>query len=347
MILLLSCFILLLSSIFFSAIGETNLQLNSKVFDLDYPVLDAEFSEVLGKWVLTTSDSDKRNSVLIFNPTNGEQTEIFLNLAPKCVSISPDGFFAVVGHDGWVSKVSLTDSKLINSFNIPCVVGDIVYGERELAYAFPSIGDPAYAHQLDLTTGVFSHSYSPIPAGTHARLHPEGRFIYGANSDIQKYNVSVSLIQLVDVSTFNEYTIYDDLWYSEDGKKIYVQGENAFYASEDKNLDTLYYGSFSGNNAYVRWASDSTEQGLVLVNFDNYPEYLKSFDNTYLELQGNFLHPSFSNGDGAEGIKTYFSEMGDTFTVLVYNDLTKIYGVYSSPSSCLHVNTAPKTCYTE
>lgn len=328
---------------------ENDIQLNGRILELDYPVVDAEFSTALKKWVFVASEP--KNALFIFNPLNGKQTVVELNLVPICVSISPDGLSAVVGHDAWISHVSLENGELISTQGIPCKVGDIVYGERKMAYAFPQVDQWVNIHQLDLTTGVYAQSTGTIRAGTMARLHPNGEWAYGADnglspSNIEKYNVSSDIVQdLYQSPYWGDYTMGGNLWYSENGKKIFVRGGNAFQSTDEKSTDMIYVGAFSGNYGLIRWASDSAEQSLVLTVHENSPQYLNSYDDEYLQLKGRFLLPSFSDGEEAQGVMVFYGDCGSFFHSLMKNSNEERYGVFTAASFCLNTEEAPKFCY--
>jgi len=72
---------------------------------LSFRVIDAEYSNQLDK-IIMVSDRPS-NQLHIYDPETREDTAINLDLAPTCVSVSPDGKYAVTGHNALIYYINL------------------------------------------------------------------------------------------------------------------------------------------------------------------------------------------------------------------------------------------------
>src|SRR5690606_17009663 len=91
-------------------------------------VIDAEYSKSKDILVYVSS---KPSKIHIFQPAEGSSTGTFsldLDYTPTCVSVSPDGATAVVGHDGHITYVDLNHKAILRSYSVSCYAFDIVLG---------------------------------------------------------------------------------------------------------------------------------------------------------------------------------------------------------------------------
>lgn len=296
-------------------------------------VVDAEYSKVKDMLVFVSSTPSKIN---IYNASLGTISSIDLIYTPTCVSVSSDGNTAIVGHDGYITYVDLINKKIIKTFSVSCNALDIVLGNNKWAYIFPKVDQWEYMRciKVDLSndnevlqTGNF------IYAGTKAKLHPSGKFIYGTNnglspSDIEKYDIQNGGAKyLYDSPYHGDYPISGDLWFSEDGLRVFTRGKTVLKTSEIKEQDMLYNGSISlestssrimcldhssvKNNLYIISSSDdywtNSNKPFVYVYNSNNLVYKSKYElEKYLVLDnkggGNFYEAepyfAFSNSNG-------------------------------------------------
>ena len=66
-----------------------------------FRVIDAEYSKQLDRIVMVSSEP---NQLHIYDPVTAEDMAVDLPLTPAAVSVSPDGRYAAVGHDAWISE---------------------------------------------------------------------------------------------------------------------------------------------------------------------------------------------------------------------------------------------------
>ena len=112
------------------------------------------------------------------------------------MSVSPDGLYAAVGHDGYLSYVRLTrPAAVLKTIPVSCNVFDIVLAGNGYAYAFPLEDQWVYIRCIQLQTGQETQASGIVRERTRVKLHPDGLSIYGADnglspSDIEKYDIS-------------------------------------------------------------------------------------------------------------------------------------------------------------
>jgi hypothetical protein len=245
-----------------------------KVWMLGHSVVDAEYSRALDAIVTVGTGP---NRLYLADPVAGTEASVELSLAPTSVSVSPDGLSAAVGHDGYVSYVRLSPAPLLVEKVIPTTadVFDVVLAGNGYAYAFPRIDQWVQIHCLRLATGAetLSTGYS-VRAGTRAKLHPAGTWIYGADNglspaDIEKYDVSGGTAAVVGDSPYHgDYAMCGDLWISDDGLRIFTACGNTFHSNATQGStagsDMTYAGALEGTTG-VEWLDHSAVAGLVIA----------------------------------------------------------------------------------
>ncbi len=161
---------------------------------LGFTVVDAEYSKALDKIVMVSSVPS--NQLHIYDPVTNVDTAVALNLPPSSVSVSPDGLFAAVGHNAWISYVDLSTGTLVKILPVAADVLDIVLAGNGYAYVFPRIDQWVNIHAVNIATGVETLSTGGyIYAGTKGKLNAGGTAIYGVTnglspSNIEKYDIT-------------------------------------------------------------------------------------------------------------------------------------------------------------
>jgi hypothetical protein len=105
-----------------------------EVHPLDFRVLEAEYSKTLGTLIMVSTTPT--NAVHIYDPRSETDISVTLPLTPTCVSVSPDGLYAAIGHDAWISYVNLTTASVEKTISVSCDVLDIVLAGNGYMYAF-------------------------------------------------------------------------------------------------------------------------------------------------------------------------------------------------------------------
>jgi hypothetical protein len=311
-------------------VPEFTFNVASSIVTFPFTINDAEFSLSLNAIVAVSESPDQLH---IYRPETDELVSVNLQLHPTSVGVSPDGHFAVVGHDAWISHVDLDNAILLQTIPIPAVVFDTVYGADGWAYAFPE-GSHESIYSIHLATEAQWESQSSIYGGTIARLHPDGQSMYGAETsvspaDIEKYRITDGVAQVAYDSPYHgDYPMCGNLWLSVDGQRIYTACGNVFRASNDSVQDMRYLGAFSkpvsaqwavhtqtGSNIAVlpKFASDSTADGEI-----------QYFTPDFLLYRGKALLPRFVIGENtwaAHGRWVFFNAGGTKQYVVVQAEM--------------------------
>jgi hypothetical protein len=236
--------------------------------NLPYQVVDAEYSNQLDLIVMVSADP---NALSIFDPNTDQEVSVPLPLSPSSVSVSPDGLHAAVGHNGWISYIDLTQGILVDTHPVSADVSDIVLAANGYVYAFPRIDQWEKIRSVELASGVETlHTGNFIRAGTLARLHPNGTTIYGANnglspSDIEKYSIGGdNAVYLYDSPYHGDYAMCGELWFTEDGSRIFTRCGNVFRSSSVQAQDMIYNGVLASTQ-WINSLNHSDEAGQLAV----------------------------------------------------------------------------------
>lgn len=262
---------------------------------LNSDVVDAEFSKVTNQLVYVSASP---SAVNILSTNTGLIESITLPYAPTCVSISPDGKTAVTGHDRYISYINLTNKTIIKTYPVSCYANDIVLGNNKWAYVFPAKGQSTFIRSINLsltTDNEYEHVGEKIYEGNKARLHPSGKYIYGAENnlspmDIEKYDIQNGNAEYSYDSPYHgDYIMNGNLWFSEDGNRIFTRGKTVFKTSELRSQDMIYNGTINTEtNPYtpIEWLDHSSVKNniyLLLVS-DNWNQKKLPYIYVYNDL---------------------------------------------------------------
>lgn len=219
---------------------------------LAHNVIDAEYSKALNAVVMVSSSPS--NALYLYSMASGTEKRLALNKLPVAVSISPNGAFAAVGHDALVTHVDLASvggsSPTTKLLNLSSDVFDLVLDGHGTVHVFPATDQWVSVHSIAVATNTETLQYGPR-AGSHARLHPSGNNIYAANNglspdDIENYEVTgTTVTRLGDSPYHGDYPMCGNLWFDEDGAKIYTACGRTFRASSVRDQDMLYAGAMA------------------------------------------------------------------------------------------------------
>jgi chitinase len=310
--------------------------------NLSFRVIDAEYSKQLNKIIAVASQPS--NQLHIYDPVTETDTAVNLNLVPTCVSVSPDGLYAAVGHNAWVSYVNLSTGTLVKTVAVTADVFDVVLADNGYVYAFPRIDQWVEIHCIKISDGTETTSESwSIRAGTRAKLHPGGTAIYGADNglspaDIEKYDISGGTASyLYDSPYHGDYAMCGDLWMSEDGLRIFTRCGNVFrsspnrYSSGTTPEDMTYNGALQ-NLSSVRHLSHSQTIGKVAAIPDNTYSNANAdtevwtFTYDYLTFQSSvtlpYFVPSNTSAFSGHGRYVFYNDDGTKSFVVLQADAT-------------------------
>jgi chitinase len=237
------------------------------VIQLDHDVVDAEYSSALDR-IIMVSDDDQ--ALHIFDPVTGAEIDVALALTPTSVSVSPSGTQAVVGHDAWISVVDLTTGAQPQTFSVTTRAIDIVHGGNGFAYVFPALDQWEQLRCINLTSGAETLGSGSIYAGMIGKRNPVRMSIYGADrglspADIENHDITNGTSMLLRDSPYHgDYAMCGDLWFSDDGNRIFTACGNVFRSSTNPQTDMTYNGNLAGAS-YVGFVDHSDQADLVAV----------------------------------------------------------------------------------
>lgn len=251
---------------------------NEQKMSVNGDVIDAEYSKTKNKLVFVTSNPSK---VCVFSSGAESIESISLSYVPTCVSLSSDGETAVVGHDGHISYINLQTNTIIDSYPVSCDAIDIVLANNKWAYVFPRENQWESIRCINMNLSnnneILGNGYQ-IYAGTKGRLHPSGKYIYGADnglspSDIEKYNIqNGAAVNLYDSPYHGDYPMSGNLWFSEDGNRIFTRGKTVLKVSEIQTQDMVYNGKINSESfTNIEWLDHSNiKSNLYVIGSSGY-----------------------------------------------------------------------------
>lgn len=270
-----------------------------KKYLLPNNLVDAEYAKATDLLVYVADNG----TLNIFHPDTQGLSSIALSYTPTCVSVSPDGTKAVVGHDSHVTYVDLLTETVLTVNDVSCEALDIVLANDGWTYVFPRRDQWTTIRCLNVTTSnamVTAHTGFSIYAGVKAKLHPSGKFVYGAQnnispSDIEKYDIQNGTAHyLYDSPYHGDYEMGGDLWFEESGERLFTRAGTVLRTSETQSQDMVYNGTITFEDEYssIGWLDqlDSKKEiYLVLQKYHWYDEptppyvYVYNSDNlTYI-----------------------------------------------------------------
>ncbi|WP_164002395.1 PKD domain-containing protein [Pyxidicoccus caerfyrddinensis] len=303
------------------------------VSGLGHRVTDAEYSKALDRLVMVSTNP---NALYLYEPATQTETSVALPAAPISLSVGPDGQFAAVGHASSISYVDLATPQLVKTVTVTSEDFDVVLAGNGFAYAFPR-SDPSYwvsIHCVDLATGVetLSSDWS-LYAGTRARLHPNGTSIYGATNsyysgEMEKYDISRGTARMLYRAPYNsERGVCGELWFSEDGGRIFTACGNTFRASDVRAEDMTYSGTLSGAGSIRHLTHSTAANRIALVQASYWEPSAGKSVRLYLPdalgFERSIALPAFkANGTAYDGFGrfVFYSAAGDKLIVVVQAD---------------------------
>lgn len=241
--------------------------LSSENWVLPFQVKDAEFSPLLNEIIAISGSA---NALYSLNPVDYTQRALPLPRVPRCVSVSLDGSQAAVGYEGLVSLVDLENMSIIANKAVTTDALDIVLAPNGFAYVFPVRDQWENIHCLNLSTGAEYLGSGSIYAGTVARLHPSGNYLYAADnglspSDIEKHDLRGGNSDLLYDSPYHgDYAFNGDLWFTQGGDRLFARSGNVFHCTTTESTDLTYAGKLIGATS-LQYVADSASLAMTFV----------------------------------------------------------------------------------
>lgn len=266
---------------------------------------------------------EQPNKLEIINTSTQEITSMDLVKRPTCISISPDGQHASVGHDGGFSYIDLNTQQLVRYYNVTTEASDIIDAGSGWVYVMPRTDQWERLRCINLESGVESESTgNSIRANTTMKLHPSGDYIYGADnglspSDFEKYDIRNGVASyLYDSPYHGDFSFGGDIWIAEDGIRLFAGSRNVFLSSENQETDMTYNGKLDGEYS-ISTLDHSSASGRIATVFyggntwNGFPSNIVSiFEDEFLNLESEKTIPPFLVPDGM-GSGTVYQSQGE------------------------------------
>ncbi|HAM49587.1 MAG TPA: hypothetical protein DCP92_02405, partial [Nitrospiraceae bacterium] len=208
---------------------------NRPVVPLPFKVIDSEYSKPLDRIIMVSGTPS--NQLHIYDPVANVDQTVDLSALPLCVSVSPDGFHAAVGHNGAISYVDLVSNAVVKTL----VVGggnivDIILAGNGDVYTLQNQPQPIW---VDINTGTVTAWNNG--GSIKVKLHPSGMALYTTiGYAVMKFDISsgtpVYLYSSDNIPGLN-YSVGNDIWLTEDGTRLITQSGNIFSASSGTTND--------------------------------------------------------------------------------------------------------------
>lgn len=312
-------------------IGSSSCSLGQPFHPLDHRVVDAEYSQSLQRVVMVSAGPA---TLHLYDPVLRREETVALPTDPTSVGLSADGRFAAVGHDHLVSYVDLGAGAIVRTYPVSANLSDVVLADNGRLYAFRSTGQ-AYPgiSVVDLETGT---EQVVGDGGSRGCLRPGAQTLYVVNGHVfpegrESYDISGGSAFLIHRSPFwgtHEYC--GNLWFSEDGQRIFSACGETFRASSSRDQDMRFTGALPNTEGVRSLAHASSVHHVIAIprsaSVFGDPltdTRLQLYHEWSLEYRGAMQLPSFAVDDqsfAAHGRFVFFDETLHFFVVIVQVD---------------------------
>jgi hypothetical protein len=293
-------------------------------------VVDAEFSRAANAIVYVTSSPS--NALVIMNPETKERKTVAINKTPTSVAVNTAGTKVLIGHTGMVTYVDVAGLTIEKEYSVECDAIDVVLTSAGWGYMFPRRDQWEAIYGINLLTGAKANSHDwMIYAGMIGKLHPSEKYIYGADNgvspdDIEKFDVQKgAAFSIKDSPYHGDYPFGGNLWFSEDGDRIYTRSKTILRASEVSSEDMTYNGTISlTNQIQSLFHSKTADRLYILTGYNSWTSTqgdpdLHVFNNSYLNYMGKYTLEQYMVNNklyNAEGKFVFASANGKRIYVL-------------------------------
>ena len=302
---------------------------------LVYRPLTAKMSVSLDRIVMISANPDQLH---IYDPKGGDDIAVALPKSPICLDVSPDGRYAVVGHDGLVSWVSLASASLIKTITISGTVNSITLGSTYAWVFLQGNGYTGGLAMLNLSSGTLNSGSGFLYYASSGVLNVAGTALYVSSdgespNDMQEVDVSGGTLGNTKTWAYHgDYADCGPYWLSPDGNRIYEACGTVVHASANPALDMYYMRTLPVTAIPMAGLAESASLKRLAVISVGYPNLNPgtSYDTQVQLLTNDYFNPAgtlallpFTTPAGtfpAHGHHVFFSSDSSRLYVVVQAD---------------------------
>jgi len=241
-------------------------------------IVAADFCRTSNKIVCVSTNP---NVLSVIDPDEKTIKDYNLSYIPQCLSVSTNGSIAVVGHDKKMTVFDI-DKMTLNELSTSYNASNITVSNDGYAYIFPKYGvwktiyttttmtylginiytGQEYYNQL----GNFSQTYGKVPPNDKSLYYVDGYSSY-----IYRFNIDKGNLTYPNSQYYNDYSIGNNFWFSENGDRIFTGGKQVLKADYIPLIDRVPNGKINCNGQIKSLFHINSSGRIYLTNTaDNY-----------------------------------------------------------------------------
>lgn len=297
---------------------------------LAFKPIASKYSKSLDRLIMVSTSPDQLH---IFDPVTTTDLTIPLPKPPLSLDVSPDGNFAIVGHDALVTWVSLTSASVIKTIPVSGTANSVILG-ASYAWTFTS-----GATAINLNSGVVTSSFATGGSGV---LNASGTALYvtydnASPDDMQRLDVSAGTVGSSKYWPYHgDYPDCGPYWLSADGTRIYTGCSTVAHAASDPSVDMYYLSSIPVSSYPIVGLAESVARNRLAVISTSYP-YATPLPTTPFDTQVQLFTNDYLNPAGTLALLPFVTPTGSFAAhgkaVFFSNDSSRLYIVAMADSS--------------